>query len=127
MTIWLDGTARELTRVADFAGLPATPEAISQAVERRPAEKIRKMVKPGGWRSDLPEPQLARIEAAWGDIMACLGYQLVTRDSRAALKSGLLGLLVAGAAGRTGEPMEMVFAGDTSAVPGSLPTRTMIR
>ncbi len=123
----LDGTARELTRVAEFAGLPATPEAISQAVERSSADKMRKMAKSGGWRSDLPEPQLARIEAAWGDIMACLGYQLVTRDSRAALKSSLLGLLVAGAAGRTGELRQMVFAGDTSAVPGSLATRTMIR
>ncbi len=123
----LEGTARELTRVADFAGLPATPEAISQAVERSSAEKMRKMAKSGGWRSDLPEPHVARIEAAWGDIMACLGYQLVTRDPRSALKSSLLGLLVAETPGGTGEPREMVFAGDTSAVPGSLPTRIMIR
>ena len=121
----LESTARQLTRVADFAGLPASPDGIAQAVERSSAEKMRMMAKAGVWRSDLPEPQLARIEAAWGDIMACLGYQLVTRDSRAALKSSLLGLL-AGAAG-TGERREIVFAADTSAVPGSLAARTVIR
>jgi len=114
----LADTARELTRVADFAGLPTTPERISRAVERSSAVPS---AKSGGWRSDLPEPQVARIEAAWGDIMACLGYELVTRDPRSALQSSLLGLLVAGAAGSTGECREEVFAGDTSAVPGSLP------
>jgi hypothetical protein len=142
----LAGTARELTRVAAFAGLPATPERISQAVERSSDDKMRESekkqdrrsmpikgsrqeippvpsAKSGGWRSDLPKPQVARIEGAWGDIMACLGYELVTRDPRSALKSSLIGLLAAG----TGERREEVFAGDTSAVPGSLPKRTTIR
>jgi hypothetical protein len=67
--------------------------------------------KSGGWRNDLPEPQIARIETAWGDIMACLGYELVTRDSRSALKSSLIGLLAAGVTG-AGERREEVFAGD---------------
>jgi hypothetical protein len=142
----LAGTARELTRVADFAGLPATPERVSQAVERSSAGKMRESekkrgrrsmpikgssqeippvpsAKSGGWRSDLPEPQVARIEGAWGDIMACVGYELVTRDPRSALKSSLIGLLAAG----TGESREEVFAGDTSAVPGSLAKRTTIQ
>jgi len=123
----LDGTARELTRVADFAGLPTTPERISQAVERSSADKMGKTAKSGGWRSDLPERQVARIEDPWGDIMACLGYQLVTRDPRSALKSSLIGLLAAGAAGSAGECQEEVFAGDTSSVPSSLPKQTMIR
>jgi hypothetical protein len=35
--------------------------------------------KSGGWRKDLPETQVARIESAWGDIMVSLGYELVTR------------------------------------------------
>ena len=35
--------------------------------------------KSGGWRKDLPETQVARIESAWGDIMVGLGYELVTR------------------------------------------------
>ncbi len=119
----LDGTARELARVADFAGLPATAEGISQAVERSSANALAR----SSWRNDLPEAQVACIEAAWGDIMACLGYQLVTRDPRSALKSSLLGLLAANASSVTGKPREMAFAGDTSAVPAALATRTMIR
>jgi hypothetical protein len=130
-------TARELARVADFAGLPATPESIARAVERSSAEKMRESekeqkqtampAKSGGWRSDLREPQIARIETAWGDIMACLGYELVTRDPRNALKSSLIGLLVAGSAGSSGERRDEVFAGNTSAAPGSLPQWTTIR
>jgi hypothetical protein len=37
--------------------------------------------KSGGWRKDLPEAQVARIESAWGDLMVCLGYELVTRGN----------------------------------------------
>jgi hypothetical protein len=120
----VSGTARELNRVADFAGSQATPEIIAQAVERssaqmREGEKKQEQsatpflhsAKSGGWRNDLPEPQIARIETAWGDIMACLGYELVTRDSRSALKSSLIGLLAAGVTG-AGERREEVFAGD---------------
>ncbi len=98
----LADTAHELTRVAEFAGLSATPARILQAVERSSANASAR----SSWRNDLPEPQVARIEAAWGDIMACLGYELVARDSRAALKSSLIGLL---------------------AGPGFLSQRTMIR
>jgi hypothetical protein len=146
----VSSTARELTRVADFAGMQTTPERISQAVERSSSQKMpesekelgpRSMpiksgredipfvpsTKSGGWRSDLREPQIARIETAWGDIMACLGYELVTRDPRSALKSSLIGLLVAGSAGSTGERRDEVLAGDTSAAPGSLPQWTTIR
>lgn len=118
----LESTTRELTRVAEFAGLPTTPERILQAVERSAAN----VSGPSSWRNDLPGPQVARIEAAWGDIMACLGYELVTRDSRAALKSRLIGLLAARAVGGTGEQQEEVFAGDASGVPGSA-KRDLIR
>jgi hypothetical protein len=112
----LSDTARELARVAAFAGLPATSERIAQAVERSSADKMResekaqgqrsslikgsrndiafvRAAKSGGWRTGLPEPLVARIEGAWGDIMACLGYELVTRDSQSALASSLIGLL----------------------------------
>src|ERR1700687_5432529 len=128
----LDGTTRELMRVADFAGLPATPERISQAIERSSVERsfgdeMGEEAECRGWRSNLPEPQVARIENAWGDIMACLGYEVVTRDPRSALKSGLIGLLATGAAGSSGECREEVFAGDTSSVPGSLPKPVTIR
>jgi hypothetical protein len=146
----LADTARQLTRMADFAGLPATPERISQAVERSSADRMRESAKKlgqgsmsikgrrpdlplvssaksGGWRSDLPETQVARIEAAWGDIMACLGYELVTRAARHARDSSLIGLLAAGVASRTGKRREEVFAGDISTLPGALPTRAVIR
>jgi glycosyltransferase involved in cell wall biosynthesis len=98
----LADTARELTRVAKFVGFSSDPELIARAVERSSARKMRekekkagqqsklmkdtrqdlpyvRAAKSGGWRKDLPETQVARIESAWGDIMVCLGYELVTR------------------------------------------------
>jgi Sulfotransferase domain len=108
----LADTERELRRVADFAGWATTPEKISRAVDRSSASKMRenkskhgqhsqliKSPPAGGWQRDLPAPQVARVEAVWGDIMACLGYELVTRDYRAALASNLIGLLASGTAG----------------------------
>lgn len=106
--------AHELTRVAEFAEWPATPSMISQAIERSSDDKIRKSAKRkirnsmpiaserlGDWRSDLSKSQIVRIEAAWGDIMACLGYECVTRDPRAGLNSTLIGLLATGIGGRS--------------------------
>jgi hypothetical protein len=133
----LASPSRELARVADFAGWPATPERISQAVERSSLDTMHgnekkqdpsclpsKSTKSGGWRSNLPEPQAARIEAAWADIMACLGYELVTRDYRKALDSSLIGLLTAGVA----DARKEVFAGDISpAVPDLPPQRKTIQ
>ncbi len=92
------GTARELTRTADFAGLPSAPERIARAVERGSALPSVK----SSWRHDLPAPQVARIEAAWGDVMACLGYELVTRDHGSALESSLLAVLTAHSDDRRG-------------------------
>jgi hypothetical protein len=93
---------RELTRVAAFLNIPADAERISQAVERSAADNMRKLekaqsdkssltrdsrkdlsfvraAKSGGWRSDLPHPLVAEIEAKWGHIMTFLNYPLVTR------------------------------------------------
>ena len=89
----LADTARELGRVAEFTGLPTTVDRISRAIERSSTAQLAQ----SNWRNDLPALQLARIEAAWGDIMACLGYKLATRDSRNVLDSSLIGLLAAGA------------------------------
>jgi hypothetical protein len=98
----LADTARELTRVAKFVGFSSDPELIARAVERSSASNMRekekkegqqsnlmkdsrqdlpfvRAAKSGGWRKDLPETQVARIESAWGDIMVGLGYELVTR------------------------------------------------
>jgi Sulfotransferase domain len=89
----LADTARELARVAEFVGLSTNPEKISQAIARSSTAGLA----PSNWRDYLPKPQVGRIEAAWGDIMACLEYKLVTRDSRNAISTSLIGLLAAGA------------------------------
>ena len=95
-------TPRELSKIAVFLGINATQERITQAVERSSAENMRKLEKEqshlstltktsrkdlpfvraagsGGWRSGLPEPLVARIEAAWEPLMRSLGYELSTR------------------------------------------------
>jgi len=92
-------TARELAKVVAFLDLSAGPERIAQAVERSSADRMRQLEKrqpdknelmkgsrkdlsfvraagSGGWRSDLPAPMVARIEAAWGSLMQHLGYEL---------------------------------------------------
>jgi hypothetical protein len=92
-------TARELAKIVTFLHLSAGPEQIAQAVERSSADRMRKLEKTqtdknalmkgsrkdlsfvraagsGGWRSDLPASQVARIESAWGSIMRHLGYEL---------------------------------------------------
>ena len=38
--------------------------------------------KVNGWREAMPEDSIHRIESAWGDIMATLGYELVTVSPR---------------------------------------------
>jgi hypothetical protein len=98
----IENTPRELSKIAAFLGIDATKERISQAVERSSAENMRKLEKAqshlstltktsrkdlpfvraagsGGWKSGLPEAQVARIEAAWAPLMRSLGYELTTR------------------------------------------------
>lgn len=84
---------RELVRLATFAGLAASPETIAQAIRRSAPHAPAKT----NGHNDLTDAQVAKIEAAWGDVMACLGYELVTRNSHSTLHSSLIGLL-AGAA-----------------------------
>jgi hypothetical protein len=97
-------TARELAKVAAFLELSAGPEQIARAVERSSAENMRKMEKAqpnknelmkgsrkdlsfvraagsGGWRSELPTPMAAKIEAAWGPLMRHLGYEASSLSS----------------------------------------------
>ena len=92
-------TARELAKVVSFLQLSAGLEQIAQAVERSSADRMRQLEKKqtdknelvkgsrkdlsfvraagsGGWRSELPAPMVARIEAAWGPLMQRLGYEL---------------------------------------------------
>lgn len=120
---------RTLARVAAFAGWPANPEKISRAVERGSVHKMQegekeqdrssppiKSVKSGDWQNNLSKPDVTLIEAAWADIMACLGYELVTRDYRKALDSSLIGLLAAGAANGSKESV----AGNISTIGSDL-------
>jgi sulfotransferase family protein len=99
-------TARELGKIVAFLHLAAGPELIAQAVERSSAESMRKLEKKqpdknelmkgsrkdlsfiraagsGGWRKDLPAPEAARIEAAWGPLMQRLGYELSSASAEA--------------------------------------------
>jgi Sulfotransferase domain len=109
-------TARELAKVVSFLHLSAGPEQIAQAVERSSADRMRKLEKTqtdknglmrgsrkdlsfvraagsGGWRSDLPVPLVARMEAAWGPLMRHLGYELSMPSPSKTRDSDSLGIL----------------------------------
>jgi Sulfotransferase domain len=99
----LADAARELAKVVEFLHLSASPEHIAQAVERSSADRMRKLEQAqkehtlfkgsrkdlsfvraagsGGWRKDLPAPQVARMEAAWGHLMQHLGYELASQPT----------------------------------------------
>ncbi len=93
-------TARELSKVASFLGLSATPEVIGEAVQRSSADAMRQLeksqaqlftstkdtrqdipfvraAKAGGWRSALPQELALRIEEAWGHLINWLGYEMI--------------------------------------------------
>jgi hypothetical protein len=95
---------RELARIAEFLGIPASPELRRTALERSSADRMREMEKTqgkdwvttkdkrsdipfvrtasvGGWKTNLQTEPVAKIEARWGNIMAQLGYELVTRKA----------------------------------------------
>lgn len=105
----LADTVRELARVVEFLQLEVSPEQITQAVERSSADRMRRLEKmqagtnsilsgrddlsfvraatAGGWRKDLPMPMVEQIEAAWGPLMQCLGYELTTAKSEVSVSS----------------------------------------
>ena len=94
-------TMHELTRIANFLGIAPETQRLQQAIERSSADRMRELekleadqwvatknrrkdipfvrvAKAGGWRTSLPEACVRQIEAAWGDLMTTLGYELVT-------------------------------------------------
>jgi Sulfotransferase domain len=96
----LDDAARELEKVAKFLGIPPDPDRISNAVQRSAADEMRRLEKSqahlwsstkstrqdvpfvrsaqaGGWRTGLPAGAVAQLEAAWGNLMTHLGYELL--------------------------------------------------
>ena len=90
-------TDAELTRVASFLGVPATPDLIAQSVERCSADQMRKLegtkatasvtkntrqdipfvraAGSGGWKTSLPEKSVVELETAWAPLMTWLGYE----------------------------------------------------
>jgi aryl sulfotransferase len=95
-------TAGTLRRALAFAGLHATEEKIDQAVGScefaqlreqevqkgfleapRPGEKFFRRGEAGGWRDELSEEQILRIESDHGRMMRRLGYELSTISAAA--------------------------------------------
>jgi hypothetical protein len=99
---------RELDRAAAFLGVQRTHGHLAQAVERSSIDRMRRLEdaqadewvttrntrkdipfvrtgSPGSWRSALSGQAVGQIEAAWGDLMRTLGYDLAVagrRDAR---------------------------------------------
>ena len=96
----------ELQRLAFFLGIKLTPERSAEVIALSSAKRLRELEKTqgkdwvstkdkrsdipfvrtataGGWRTKLAPEAVAEIEAAWGNIMAQLGYELVTRKAEA--------------------------------------------
>src|ERR1017187_7972680 len=97
----LEDAARELNKVVAFLQIPPDAERIATAVRRSAADEMRKLeksqahlwsttkstrqdvpfvraAKAGGWRTELPEEAALQLEAAWGHLMAHLGYELLS-------------------------------------------------
>jgi hypothetical protein len=97
-------TERELARIAEFFGINPTPQLLAASIERSSADRMRELEKTqgrdwvstkdkrsdipfirtassGGWREKLATDSVAEIEAAWGNVMSQLGYELVTRKA----------------------------------------------
>ncbi len=109
-------TAREVSKIVAFLGISAGPQQIALAVERSSAGRMRKLEETqtdqcdltkgsrrdlsfvraagvGGWRSELPAPLAARLEAAWAPLMRHLGYELSSQTPSEARDRDSLGIL----------------------------------
>jgi len=97
----LANTQEESTKIALFLGIDSSPERIARAVALSSAERMRTLEKEqsgqwketrktrhdkpfvrratsGDWKSTLPQSCVEKVEAAWGDIMRAVGYELAT-------------------------------------------------
>ena len=108
---------RELARVAaylercSFGKIDVTPAKLKHAVDLSSPERMRALEKKqarewvltrntrhdkpflrtatsGGWKSSLSRTSVAQIEAAWGEIMQGLGYDLTSNTPAAVDRSG---------------------------------------
>ena len=97
-------TQTELAKAARFFGVDASPGELNRAIENSSADHLRELEKKEGgawvttknkrsdipfigsaaagkWKSVLPGAAVEEIESAWGNTMAQLGYELVTRKA----------------------------------------------
>lgn len=93
----------EMARIAAFLRVSQDQRGLSLTIEQSSAERMRELekkqahlwsstkdtrmdkpfvreAKAGGWRTGLPEESVSQIEAAWGDLMAQLGYEISVRS-----------------------------------------------
>lgn len=93
--------AREMSKVAHLLGIEPVPARLARAAELSSADRMRRLEKDqgdkwvqtrytrqdkpfvrkagsGDWRTVLPAESVELIEAAWGDVMKKLGYELST-------------------------------------------------
>lgn len=108
---------QELSRIASFLGMEATPQRLSRAVELSSANRMRDLeraesskwkvtentrkdvlfvrsAKVDSWKGKLSHEHVAMIESAWGTLMSCLGYELMTRkQSKLIAENGICDLL----------------------------------
>jgi Sulfotransferase domain len=89
----------ELARIAVFLNIAATPQRLAEIVSLSSADRMRELeahqsdasslmkgsrkdvafvraAKSGGWKADLPQTCVAKIESAWGGLMRRVGYEL---------------------------------------------------
>ena len=89
----------EMARIAKFLGASTDPEKLAFAIEQSTGARMQELekkqahvfsstretrldlpyirvAKAGGWRTNLPEECVARIESAWGGLMMEVGYEL---------------------------------------------------
>lgn len=89
----------QMERIAGFLHLSPDPQRFSFAIAQSSASRMRELEKQqahlwsstretrpdrpfvrkataGGWKSELPQACIARIESAWGGLMEDLGYEL---------------------------------------------------
>lgn len=95
---------REVARIARFLNLPADSDRIEFAIRQSSADRMRELerkqghlwastketrqdkpfirsAKSGGWKAELPEACIARMESTWGGLMTDLGYELATSST----------------------------------------------
>ena len=95
----LSNSVGELDRIASFLGISATSQRLADVMQLSSVDRMRELeakqsdasslmkgsrkdvpfvrsAKSEGWRSDLPDFLVEKIEAAWGPVMRYLGYDL---------------------------------------------------